>query len=51
MCYLCDDCNLSKEINTNIPMHQFQLNTGVRLLGIIEDNTVYSSAENKCQDI
>ena len=32
-------------------MHQFLLNIGVRLLSIIKDNTVYSSAENKCQDI
>ena len=27
------------------------LNIGVRLLSIIKDNTVYLSAENKCQDI
>ena len=53
--FLCVICVLIviflKEINTNILMHHFRLNISVRLLGIIKHNTVYSSAENKCQDI
>lgn len=53
--FLCVICVMIviflKEINTNILMHHFRLNISVRLLGIIKHNTVYSSAENKCQDI
>ena len=53
--FLCVICVMIviflKEINTSILMHHFRLNISVRLLGIIKHNTVYSSAENKCQDI